>query len=59
MKRLLMIIAATVFSYAVVAQPLGHWLDDQNGLPAFSYDGKLPYNAVLSDGSPVNVSDSP
>ena len=59
MKRLLLIITAAVVSYAAMAQPLGHWLDDYNGLPAFSYDGKLPFSAVLSDGRPVNVSDSP
>ena len=45
MKRLLL--AVTFFAVLcplAVAQPLGHWETDTNGLPVFSYDAPLPYS---------------
>lgn len=59
MKSLMILIALAVSGITAMAQPVGHWLDDENGLPAFSYDGKLPYSSVLTDGRPVNLGDSP
>lgn len=59
MKRFIIILALAVSCFTAMAQPIGHWLDDENGLPAFSYDGRLPYKATLPDGRPVNLGDSP
>ena len=55
----LTLLLSMLFGWEAIAQPIGHWLDDENGLPAFSYDGKLPYSVVLSDGSKANLGDSP
>ena len=59
MKRSLICLAIAACCGTAHAQPLGRWLEDGNGLPAFSYDGRLPYHATLSDGRVANLGDSP
>lgn len=38
---------------------LGFWNTDKAGLPCFEYTGEIPYNAVLSNGTPVKLPDDP
>ena len=60
-KKLFLSVAAALLAvFQVRAQtPLGHWLEDGNGLPAFSYDAALPYQVMLSDGTEPKMRNDP
>ena len=60
-KKLFLSVAAALLAvFQVRAQaPLGHWLEDSNGLPAFSYDAALPSHVTLPDGSEPKMRKDP
>lgn len=57
----IVILFIIMFSINARAQDnkIGHWLEDESGLPAFSYTGALPYSAVLSNGQKVKIAEDP
>ena len=59
MKRLAILGIFALMCSMVSGQPLGHWLEDDNGLPAFSYDARLPYHVTLTDGSEPKMRNDP
>ena len=58
-KRLLLALAFCTGILVRAQTPLGHWLEDENGLPAFSYDAALPYHVKLPDGSEPKMRNDP
>ena len=59
---ILMMLLNVVASYAAKrmnTSPIGYWLTDDNGLPAFSYTGALPFHAWLADGSEAKIGEDP
>ncbi len=38
---------------------IGQWISDKDGLPCFAYEGKLPYQQTLSNGTAVKLPEDP
>jgi len=56
---ILLTVATSNGAKRMSTSPIGHWQTDNNGLPAFSYTGALPFHVSLTDGSEAKIDQDP